>query len=111
MLARALSRDLQMGRLRDLWLEKADATELLASEAKAHVSSKRFLRPLFWLAGLTGMGLINKLSLRSRWFQPPVDGPKMTALMYDAVPLRKILPPDNISSLGRQTFPPLYLVN
>ena len=29
----------------------------------------------------------SKLSLfmRSRWFQPPFDGPKMTALMYDAV--------------------------
>ncbi len=80
-------------RLRDLWLEKADVTELLASEAKARVSSKWFLRPLFWVAGLTGIGPINdlevrsKLSLfmRSRWFEPPFDGPKMTALMYDAV--------------------------
>jgi patatin-related protein len=93
MLARALSHDLPMGRLRDLWLENADVTELLASEAKAHLSSKWFLRPLFWAAGLAGIKLINdlevrsKLSLfvRSRWFQPPFDGPKMTALMYDAV--------------------------
>lgn len=93
MLARALSHDLPMGRLRDLWLEKADVTELLASEAKARVSSKWFLRPLFWLAGLTGLAPIgdlevrSKLSLfmRSRWFQPPFDGPKMTALMYEAV--------------------------
>jgi patatin-related protein len=93
MLARALSHDLPMGRLRDLWLEYADVTELLASEAKARISSKWFLRPLFWAAGLTNMGLIrdlevrSKLSLfmRSRWFQPPFDGPKMTALMYDAV--------------------------
>lgn len=93
MLARALSHDLPMGRLRDLWLENADVTELLASEAKAHISSKWFLRPLFWAAGLAGIKLINdlevrsKLSLfiRSRWFQPPFDGPKMTALMYDAV--------------------------
>ncbi|WP_291557853.1 patatin-like protein [Bradyrhizobium sp.] len=93
MLARALSHDLPMGRLRDLWLENADVTELLASEAKAHLSSKWFLRPLFWAAGLAGLKLINdlevrsKLSLfmRSRWFQPPFDGPKMTALMYDAV--------------------------
>ena len=93
MLARALSHDLPMGRLRDLWLENADVTELLASEAKAQISSKWFLRPLFWAAGLAGMKLINdlevrsKLSLfmRSRWFQPPFDGPKMTALMYDAV--------------------------
>jgi len=93
MLARALSHDLPMGRLRDLWLENADVTELLASEAKAHVSSKWILRPLFWAAGLTGMKLISdlevrsKLSLfmRSRWFQPPFDGLKMTGLMYDAV--------------------------
>lgn len=93
MLARALSHDLPMGRLRDLWLEYADVTELLASEAKARISSKWFLRPLFWAAGLTGIGVVrdievrSKLSLfmRSRWFQPPFDGPRMTALMYDAV--------------------------
>ena len=93
MLARALSHDLPMGRLRDLWLENADVTELLASEAKAGRLSKWILRPLFWAAGLMGKGLIrdqevrSKLSLfiRSRWFEPPFDGPKMTALMYDAV--------------------------
>ncbi|MBI5319028.1 patatin-like protein [Bradyrhizobium sp.] len=93
MLARALSHDLPMRRLRDLWLENADVTELLASEAKAHVSSKWFLRPLFWVAGLAGLGAVSdlevrsKLSLfvRSRWFEPPFDGPKMTALMYNAV--------------------------
>lgn len=93
MLARALSHDLPMGRLRDLWLANADVTELLASEAKASVSSKWFLRPLFWLAGLAGIGAVSdlevrsKLSLfvRSRWFEPPFDGSKMTTLMYDAV--------------------------
>ncbi|MFZ2156108.1 MAG: patatin-like phospholipase family protein, partial [Bradyrhizobium sp.] len=58
MLARALSHDLPMGRLRELWLENADVTELLASEAKAHISSKWILRPLFWAAGLMGRGLI-----------------------------------------------------
>src|SRR5664279_476645 len=93
MLARALSHDLPMGRLRDLWLENADVTELLASEAKARVSSKWFLRPLFWAAGLAGTGLISDLEVRSklslfmqsRWFEPPFDGLKMTALMYEAV--------------------------
>jgi patatin-related protein len=93
MLARALSHDLPLGRLRDLWLENADITELLASEAKASRFSKWVLRPLFWAAGLIGKGLVrdpevrSKLSLfmRSRWFEPPFDGPKMTALMYDAV--------------------------
>ena len=93
MLARALSHDLPMGRLRDLWLENADVTELLAPEAKARRWSKWFLRPFFWAAGMAGPQLISdpevrsKLSLfmRSRWFQPPLDGLKMAALMYDAV--------------------------
>jgi patatin-related protein len=39
-LARALSHDLPMGRLRDLWLENADVTKLLAPEARARRWSK-----------------------------------------------------------------------
>ena len=35
MLARALSHDLPMGALRDLWLDNADVTELLAPDARA----------------------------------------------------------------------------
>src|SRR2546425_12149319 len=35
MLARALSYDLHMGALRDLWLENADVSVLLSSEARA----------------------------------------------------------------------------
>jgi patatin-related protein len=93
MLARALSHDLPMGRLRELWLKNADVTELLAPEARAKRWSKWFLRPFFWAAGMAGPQLItdpevrSKLSLfmRSRWFQPPLDGLKMAALMYDAV--------------------------
>src|SRR5450759_3264717 len=93
MLARALSHDLPMGRLRDLLLENADVTELLAPEARARRWSKWFLRPFFWAAGMAGPQRISdpevrsKLSLfmRSRWFQPPLDGLKMAALMYDAV--------------------------
>ena len=92
MLARALSHDLPMHRLRDLWLERADVAELLAHEAKARGWSKWFLRPFFWGGGFGGLDLEepevrSKLSLfiRSRWFKPPLDGPKMSALMYDAV--------------------------
>ena len=93
MLARALSHDLPMGRLRDLWLENADVSELLAPEAKARRFSKWLLRPLFWAAGKAGPEYISdpevrsKLSLfmRSRWFEPPLGGLKMAALMYDAV--------------------------
>lgn len=90
MLARALSHNLSMGRLRDLWLENADVTELLAPEARARRWSKWFLRPFFWAVGPKFVGdpeVRSKLSLfiRSRWFQPPLDGLKMAALMYDAV--------------------------
>ena len=50
MLARALSHDLPMGALRDLWLEHADVTDLLAPEARARVTSKVLSRPSsgFW---------------------------------------------------------------
>jgi patatin-related protein len=93
MLARALSHDLPMSGLRDLWLRDADVTELLAPDAKARQWSKWFLRPFFWLAGAKGLQHIAdnevraKLSLfmRSRWFKPPFDGPKMAAMMYDGV--------------------------
>jgi len=106
MLARALSHDLPMRRLRDLWLENADVTELLAPEARAHRWSKWFLRPLFWAAGWAGLKPISdpevrsKLSLfmRSRWFQPPLDGLKMAALMYDAA-IAMGTPREPVSSL------------
>lgn len=93
MLARALSHDLRIGRLRDLWLDNADVSELLAPDARAQSWSKWFLRPLIRAAGAGGNMLIrddeirDKLSLfmRSRWFKPPLDGVKMARLMYDAV--------------------------
>ena len=93
MLARALSHDLPMRGLRDLWLEKADVTELIAPQSRARGWSKWFLRPLFLAAGLTRLQNIRdpevrrKLSLllRSRWFKPPFDGLKMVELMYDGL--------------------------
>ncbi len=93
MLARALSHDLPMSSLRDLWLDNGDVAELLAPEARAGRWSKWFLRPLLWLAHALGLAkfrdleIRRKLSLflRSRWFQPPLDGSRMLALMYDAV--------------------------
>jgi len=106
MLARALSHDLPLGALRDLWLQNADVTELLAPEAKAGKWSKWVLRPMFWAAAAGGLQLIqdrevrSKLSLfmRSRWFKPPLDGSKMAALMYDAVTVMGT-PSQPISSL------------
>src|SRR5947209_6554887 len=94
MLARALSHDLPMGMLRDLWLENADVSVLLASEARARRWSKWILKPFIWAAVVTGrfgpikdIEVRQKLSLflRSRWFKPPLDGRVMAALMYDAV--------------------------
>jgi patatin-related protein len=94
MLARALSHDLPMRSLRELWLKNADISVLLDPVARAGSWSKWFIRPLIWAAAKTGMlpsirdaEVRRNLSLlvRSRWFKPPLDGSLMTALMYDAV--------------------------
>jgi patatin-related protein len=94
MLARALSHDLPVGSLRDLWLDNADISVLLAPDARAGSWSKWFIKPLIWMAVASGLlqagkdsEVRQKLSLlvRSRWFKPPLDGPLMAALMYDAV--------------------------
>jgi patatin-related protein len=94
MLARALSRDLPMEAMRNLWLDNADVSVLLAPDTRAGAWSKWFLKPLLWGAAKTGMiGAVRdlevreKLSLlvRSRWFRPPLSGRIMAGLMYDAV--------------------------
>src|SRR5215203_3406621 len=94
MLARALSHDLPMGPLRGLWLNHADVSDLLAPAARARASSKLILRPIVWLLGALGYWqsikdseVRSKVSLfvRSRWFKPPLSGPRMAELMYDAV--------------------------
>ncbi len=94
MLARALSHDLPMNPLRKLWLDNADVSVLLASEARAGNWSKWFLKPLIWAAAATGqvaaikdLEVRQKLSLfvRSRWFKPPLDGRVMARLMYEGV--------------------------
>ncbi len=94
MLARALSHDLRMDVLRNLWIENADVSILLASEARASKWSKWFLSPLIWAAAAMGwvrsirdVEVRQKLSLfvRSRWFKPPLDGRVMAGLMYDAI--------------------------
>jgi patatin-related protein len=94
MLARALSHDLPIAGLRDLWLDNADVNVLLAREARAGRWSKAALKPIFWGAAKTGYipsikdhEVRRNLSLfvRSRWFKPPLDGPCMSALMFDAI--------------------------
>jgi patatin-related protein len=94
LLARALSHDLPMRRVRDLWLENADVTVLLSPDSRAGFWSKWFLKPLFWAAAVTGVlrsirdfEVRQKVSLfvRSRWFRPPLGGRIMTGLVYEAV--------------------------
>jgi patatin-related protein len=94
MLARALSHDLSMGKLRALWLDNADVSVLLSPDTRASTWSKWFLKPVLWGAAATGMlrsirdfEVRQKLSLlvRSRWFRPPLSGRIMAGLMYDAV--------------------------
>jgi patatin-related protein len=94
MLARALSHDLPADGLRDLWLDNGDVGVLLAPEAKAKRWSKGPLRPLLWGAAASGLMPSIKdpevrrnlsLFMRSRWFKPPLSGPCMTGLMYDAI--------------------------
>ena len=94
LLARALSHDLPMGPLRELWLDNADVTVLLAPDARAGTWSKWFLKPFLWAMTRTGsfraisdLEVRQKLSLfvRSRWFRPPLDGRVMARLMYEAV--------------------------
>jgi patatin-related protein len=94
LLARALSHDLPMGQLRELWLDNADVSVLLSPDTRASTWSKWFLKPLLWGAARTGMlrairdlEVRQKLSLfvRSRWFRPPLGGRIMSGLMYDAM--------------------------
>jgi patatin-related protein len=94
MLARALAHDLPVGHLRDMWLTSGDVTELLAEARRARRWSKPFMSPFVWALGLSRFAgtfrdpeVRHKLSLfvRSRWFKPPLDGPKMSALMFSAL--------------------------
>ena len=108
MLARALAHDLPMETLRDLWLDNADVSVLLAPDARAGMWSKWFMRPLLWSAAKFGnfklfqdLEVRRNLSLfvRSRWFKPPLDGPVMAALMYDAVTVMEPRQPSRSSLL------------
>src|SRR5258705_13973993 len=55
MLARALSHDLRMEKMRDLWLDNADVTGLLSPDTKAGAWSKWFLKPSRWGAAKAGL--------------------------------------------------------
>lgn len=93
-LARALAHDLPVAHLRDMWFESGDVAELLSESRRARRWSKPFMSPFVWALGWSGYydtvrddEIRHKLSLfvRSRWFKPPLDGPKMSTLMFTAV--------------------------
>ncbi|WP_281302322.1 MULTISPECIES: patatin-like protein [unclassified Iodidimonas] len=100
MLARALAYDLSLDPHRDLWLNLADVTELLDPMGRAGLWSKPYMRPFLWTLGqwrkkraeeLGALGqdpeVTEKISLftRSRWFEPPFSGVRMSQMMLDAV--------------------------
>jgi patatin-related protein len=94
MLARALAHDLPVAHLRDMWLESGDVAELLAATQRARRWSKPFMSPFVWALAVSGYSAAirdrearDRLSLfvRSRWFKPPLDGPKMSELMFTAL--------------------------
>ncbi|MEQ1579866.1 MAG: patatin-like protein [Steroidobacteraceae bacterium] len=97
-LARALAHDLRIDSVTNVWLRDVDIASLLAPEAKAEPWHKwyvrPFLRPFLW--ELKRMKLLkqsvdretrDKLSmfLRSRWFEPPLDGSSLSAVLLDAM--------------------------
>jgi patatin-related protein len=97
-LARALAHDLPIEAITDVWLNDVDVANLLAPEAKAKPWHKWWVRPFVdpFLWELRRKGLLaagvdresrEKLSmfLRSRWFEPPLDGARLSATLLDAM--------------------------
>jgi len=93
-LARALAHDLSIDHLRAMWFEEADVLRLLAPKQRARPWSKWLLYPFLWiLFRLRILGLVTdreirrKLStfFRSRWFEPPFDGDRFLALLFDGM--------------------------
>ena len=100
-LAQAIASGQSLDALADLWLDKADADELLdpAAVPKSRFS-KLYAAPLLWLARLGRVDpmdeiveasareeLKRKVSrfVRSRWFEPPFSGPHFTELLIGAL--------------------------
>src|SRR5215510_3793384 len=116
-LARALAHDLSIDHLRGMWFEEADVLRLLAPQQRARPLSKWLLYPFLWLLfRLRILGLVTdreirrKLStfLRSRWFEPPFDGERFLALLFDGMGAMKrssvktasLLPPGHALDLS-----------
>lgn len=101
MLSRALAYDLPLDSHRTMWLELADVTELLDPLGRARAWSKPFMRPMLSFIGwwqrkslgqvandaARSLEVRQKISLltRSRWFQPPFSGERMSKMMLDGL--------------------------
>lgn len=99
-LAQAISTGQSLEPLTQLWLDSADVDVLLdPRQAPAHGLAKIWALPLVWLAqrrsgdridtiveAATRKEVRKKLSrfVRSRWFEPPFGGARLTMLMMDA---------------------------
>jgi patatin-related protein len=97
-LARALAHDLPIESITEVWLNDVDVVNLLAPEAKAKPWHKwwvrPFVQPFIWELRRKGM-LITGLEreareglsmfLRSRWFEPPLDGVRLSGMLLDAM--------------------------
>jgi patatin-related protein len=97
-LARALAHDLPIDALTEVWLNDVDVANLLAPEAKPKPWHKwwvrPFVQPFIWELRRKGMLISGvdreareKLSmfLRSRWFEPPLDGMRLSSILLDAM--------------------------
>lgn len=93
MLARALAHDLPLDAHRAMWLEHADALDLMDEDALAKRWSKIYLDPIArallntWLQSHAPEAETRdkmRLFLRSRWFKPPFSGVRYAGWMLDA---------------------------
>ncbi len=98
-LAQALATGQSLDPLTDLWLERADVEALIAADAApASRFSKAWALPLAWMAAGRSADKLESLDedtreevrgklshfVRSRWFEPPFDGPGFTGMLLDA---------------------------
>lgn len=104
MLARAIAHDLDLDPLTEMWLDKADVTDLLSDWSRAKIWSKWFLHPILWLLAKRQLRQLTpdeetrakfSMFLRSRWFHPPFDGARFSERLMTAMEaMGEPTPPD-----------------
>lgn len=93
-LSRALAHDLDLGPVTDAWLDEADVEYMMTDEVRAKAWSKAILSPFigafskFKLEDIApDQEMRDKISmfLRSRWFEPPFDGPLISEMYFRSI--------------------------